>query len=289
MFPSILLIDKPKGITSFQVVEKVRKKFGLRKVGHAGTLDPIATGLLILLVEEATRFSEFFLRLAKAYIATALLGVITDTYDAEGEVLEVRDVSVSCEDVERVLAEFVGRISQKPPPFSAKKIGGLKAYELARKGLEVELKPIEVEVYRAKVLECKIPSVVFEFEVSAGTYIRSLINDIGLKLGCGAHIRELRRSRIGNWSVGMALSYERLETIQDLWGVAIPIDQALNFLPAVELSWKEYKLFRNGARIKAPVQCFGYVRVFSQEGFLGVGLCEGGFLKPHRLMPFQRA
>ncbi len=287
MIPSILLVDKSKGISSFQVVEKVKKRFGLRKVGHAGTLDPIATGLLILLLEEATRFSEFFLKLAKTYVATALLGMITDTYDAEGRVLEVRNVDVSCEDIERVLIGFVGRISQKPPPFSAKKIGGVKAYELARKGLEVELKPVEVEVYRARVLECKIPSVVFEFEVSAGTYIRSLVNDIGLKLGCGAHLTELRRTKIGNWSVSMALSYERLETIQDLWGVAIPIDQALNFLPAVKLSWKEYKLFRNGAKVKFPIQCFGYVRVFSEEGFLGVGLCEGGYLKPHRLMPLK--
>ena len=287
MFPSVLLVDKPKGITSFKVVEKVKKNFGLRKVGHTGTLDPIATGLLILLIEEATRFSEFFLRLTKTYVATAMLGVMTDTYDAEGRVLEVRNVDVSCEDVERVMAEFVGRITQRPPPFSAKKIGGVRAYQLARKGIELELKPVEVEIYRARLVECAIPKVVFEFEVSAGTYIRSLVNDIGLRLGCGAHIAELRRTKVGDWSVSMALSYERLETIQDLWGVAIPVDQALNFLPAVKLNWKEYRLFRNGAKIRSPIQCFGYVRVFSEEGFLGVGLCEGGFLKPYRLMPLQ--
>ncbi|WP_448588282.1 tRNA pseudouridine(55) synthase TruB [Thermocrinis sp.] len=285
MTPSIVLLDKPKGLSSFQVVEKLKKSFGLKKVGHAGTLDPIATGLLIALLEEATRFSEFFQRLPKTYLTTALFGVITDTYDAEGKVLEVREVGVNCEDVQRVLEGFVGRIFQEPPPFSAKKVKGLKAYQLARRGEKVELKPVEVEVYRAKTLRCEIPKVVFEFEVSAGTYIRSLVHDIGLRLGCGAHVLELRRTKIGDFSVSMALSYERLETIQDLWGVAIPIEQALNFLPAVKLSQREYKLFRNGAKIRAPGECFGYLRVFSEMGFVGVGLCEGGYLKPYRLMP----
>ena len=174
MIPSILLLDKPRGFTSFQLVDTVKKKFKLNKVGHTGTLDPIATGLLILLLEEATRFAEFFVRLPKTYITKIVLGAITDTYDAEGTILERRDVNVSCEDVAKVLPNFTGRILQKPPPYSAKKIGGVRAYELARRGLEVPLKPVEVEVYRAKLLECNLPQVVLEFEVSGGTYIRSL-------------------------------------------------------------------------------------------------------------------
>lgn len=218
MIPSLLLLDKPKGITSFQLVDAVKKKFKLNKVGHTGTLDPLATGLLILLLEEATRFAEFFVRLPKTYITKVVLGAITNTYDAEGKILERRDVNISCEDVVKVLPNFTGRILQKPPPYSAKKIGGVRAYELAKKGLEAPLKPVEVEVYRAKLLECNLPQVVLEFEVSGGTYIRSLAHEIGLALGCGAYVWELRRTKVGDFSVHMALSYERLNSLEDLWG-----------------------------------------------------------------------
>jgi tRNA pseudouridine55 synthase len=287
MIPSILLLDKPKGITSFQLVDAVKKKFKLNKVGHTGTLDPLATGLLILLLEEATRFAEFFVRLPKTYITKIVLGAITDTYDAEGSILERRELKVSCQDVAKVLPNFTGRILQKPPPYSAKKIGGVRAYELAKRGLEASLKPVEVEVYRAKLLECNIPEVVLEFEVSGGTYIRSLVHDIGLALGCGAYVSELRRTKVGDFSVNMALSYERLNNLEDLWGVIVPIWEALSFLPAVSLRAKEAMLFRNGAKIGAEVKHYGYVRVFWEEEFLGVGLLEGGFLKPYRLMPLR--
>ncbi len=287
MIPSLLLLDKPRGLTSFQLVDAVKKKFKLKKVGHTGTLDPIATGLLILLLEEATRFAEFFVRLPKTYITKIVLGAITDTYDAEGNILETRDVNISCEDVARVLPNFTGRILQKPPPYSAKKVGGVRAYELAKKGLEVPLKPVEVEVYRAKLLECNLPQVILEFEVSGGTYIRSLAHEIGLALGCGAYVSELRRTKIGDFSVSMALSYERLNSLEDLWGVIIPIWEALDFLPAVSLRAKEAGLFRNGGKIRAEVKHYGYVRVFWEEEFLGVGLLEGGFLKPYRLMPLK--
>jgi tRNA pseudouridine55 synthase len=287
MIPSILLLDKPKGITSFQLVDAVKKKFKLNKVGHTGTLDPLATGLLILLLEEATRFAEFFVRLPKTYITKMVLGAITDTYDAEGSILERRELKVSCQDVAKVLPNFTGRILQKPPPYSAKKIGGVRAYELAKRGLEASLKPVEVEVYRAKLLECNIPEVVLEFEVSGGTYIRSLVHDIGLALGCGAYVSELRRTKVGDFSVNMALSYERLNNLEDLWGVIVPIWEALGFLPAVSLRAKEAMLFRNGAKIGAEVKHYGYVRVFWEEEFLGVGLLESGFLKPYRLMPLR--
>jgi tRNA pseudouridine55 synthase len=287
MIPSILLLDKPKGITSFQLVDAVKKKFKLNKVGHTGTLDPLATGLLILLLEEATRFAEFFVRLPKTYITKIVLGAITDTYDAEGSILERRDVNVSCQDLAKVLPNFTGRILQKPPPYSAKKIGGVRAYELAKRGLEASLKPVEVEVYRAKLLECNIPEVVLAFEVSGGTYIRSLVHDIGLDLGCGAYVSELRRTKVGDFNVHMALSYERLNSLEDLWGVIVPIWEALSFLPAVSLRAKEAMLFRNGAKIGAEVKHYGYVRVFWEEEFLGVGLLEGGFLKPYRLMPLR--
>ncbi len=287
MIPSVLLLDKPKGITSFQLVDTVKRKFKLNRVGHTGTLDPIATGLLILLLEEATRFADLFIRLPKTYVAKVVLGAITDTYDAEGKVLERREVKVSCKDVARVLPIFTGRILQVPPSYSAKKINGVKAHQLARRGLEVSLKPVEVEVYRAELLKCSLPEAVIEFEVSGGTYIRSLANDIGLALGCGAYVAELRRTKVGDFQVSMALSYERLNSLEDLWGVIIPIWEAMSFLPAVSLRAKEARLFRNGAKIKANYEHGGYVRVFGDEEFLGVGLLEGGSLRPYRLMPLK--
>jgi len=146
---------------------------------------------------------------------------------------------------------------------------------------------VEVEVYRAKLLECNLPQVILEFEVSGGTYIRSLAHEIGLALGCGAYVSELRRTKVGDFSINMALSYERLNSLEDLWGVLIPIWEALDFLPAVSLRAKEARLFRNGAKIRAEVKHYGYVRVFWEEEFLGVGLLEGGFLKPYRLMPLK--
>ncbi|MGC8853229.1 MAG: tRNA pseudouridine(55) synthase TruB, partial [Hydrogenobacter sp.] len=215
MFPSVILVDKPKGLTSFQVVENIKKRFKV-KVGHTGTLDPIATGLLILLLDTATRYAEFFTKLPKEYLATATLGEIRDTYDAEGTLIEKREVNISCQDVHNVLKSFIGKISQVPPPYSAKRIAGRRAYELARKGISVDLKPVEVEVFNAQIVECQIPQVRFLFFVSSGTYIRSLVHDIGQKLGCGAYVEDLRRTKIGPFDVSKAISYERLMTLTDL-------------------------------------------------------------------------
>ncbi|MGB9873339.1 MAG: tRNA pseudouridine(55) synthase TruB [Hydrogenobacter sp.] len=286
MFPSVLLVDKPKGLTSFQVVEDVKRRFKV-KVGHTGTLDPIATGLLILLLGTATRYAEFFTKLPKEYLATAKLGEIRDTYDAEGTVVEKREVDITCQDIHRILKSFIGRISQAPPPYSAKRVEGRRAYELARKGLSVPLKPVEVEIFHAQMIECQIPQVRFLFCVSSGTYIRSLVHDIGLRLGCGAYVEDLRRTKIGPFDVSKAISYERLMTLTDLQGIAIPIWSALDFMPAVDLDFKNADKIRKGMFITLPSYTKEklFVRLYEGDTFIGVGVVEENRLKPYRLLP----
>ncbi|MEJ7554350.1 MAG: tRNA pseudouridine(55) synthase TruB [Aquificaceae bacterium] len=284
MVSGVLLVDKPKGPTSMEVLEGIKKRFKV-KVGHAGTLDPIATGLLVVLVGEATKFSQFFIGLDKTYETTAKLGEITDTYDAEGKITQSRPVEVSCQDIEAVLKTFTGKLLQKPPPFSAKRIGGKRAYELARSGLKVDIKPVEVYVYKAELLECKIPFVKFLFEVSSGTYIRSLIHDIGLELSCGAHMVELRRLRVGSFNVGMAVSYNRLLSLEDLSGLLIPVGEALSFMPKITLEGGLSRRIKHGSviRLKESLEKT-FVRLYEYDTFIGVGLIEGNTLRPYRLM-----
>jgi len=284
MVSGVLLVDKPKGPTSMEVLEGIKKRFKV-KVGHAGTLDPIATGLLVVLVGEATKFSQFFIGLDKTYETTAKLGEITDTYDAEGKITQSKPVEVSCQDIEALLKTFTGKLLQKPPPFSAKRIGGKRAYELARSGLRVDIKPVEIYVYSAELLECEIPFVKFLFEVSSGTYIRSLIHDIGLELSCGAHMVELRRLRVGSFKVEMAVSYNRLLSLEDLSGLLIPVGEALSFMPKITLEGGLSRRIKHGSaiRLKESLEKT-FVRLYEYDTFIGVGLIEGNTLRPHRLM-----
>lgn len=284
MLSGVLLVDKPKGMTSMEVVEGIKRRFGV-KAGHSGTLDPIATGLLLVLVNEATKFSQFFTNLDKAYITVAKLGEITESYDAEGEVLESRPVEVSCEEVKSVLKRFTGTILLTPPPFSAKRIKGKRAYELARKGLKVDIKPVEVYVYKAELRECNLPYISLYFEVSSGTYIRSLVHQLGLDLSCGAHVVELRRLRIGSFAVEKAINYNRLMSLDDIAGLLIPIGDALDFLPRISLSREFSRRIRHGMpiRLEKPHERT-FLRLYEGENFLGVGLIEGNMLKPYRLM-----
>ncbi len=284
MLSGVLLVDKPKGPTSSQVVEGIKNRFRV-KAGHGGTLDPIATGLLLVLVGQATKFSEFFLKLNKAYITKAKLGEITDTYDAEGRIVEQREVKVDCEQVKEALGSFQGRIKQKPPPYSAKKIGGKRAYELARKGVMVDIEPVEVEVYRAELLGCKIPYAELYYEVSSGTYIRSLVHELGLALSCGAHVLELRRTKIGPFEVSMAVSYATLMGLEDIQGLLIDPGDALSFMPKVSLRGHLAQRIRKGAFVELRSEAKEtFVRLYEEENFIGVGLIKGRFLRPYRLL-----
>lgn len=197
----ILLIDKPKGITSFDVIRRLRKKLGIKKMGHAGTLDPLATGLLIIAVRKATKEIFKYMDLPKEYEVLIEFGKTSTTYDADGEISQgvLRDVSRA--EFEDVLKNFIGEISQIPPIFSAKKIKGVRAYDLARQGKEVKLEPRKVRIDKIEIIAWDWPFVSLRVNCGKGTYIRSLAHDIGQKLGCGGYVKELRRTAIGEFRV----------------------------------------------------------------------------------------
>jgi tRNA pseudouridine55 synthase len=201
----MLLVDKPRGLTSSRVVEQIKKKFNV-KAGHTGTLDPLATGLLIVLTGKFTKNASLFLKLDKAYEVKAVLGIDTDTFDSEGTVLRQYDTEVTRKELERVLKEFSGDMWQTPPPFSAKKMAGQKAYQLARKGVSVDLPPNKVTIHSLELKEFQFPYFTLACEVSTGFYVRSLAHDIGQRLGVGAIVVAVRRTRVGPYYVEQARS-----------------------------------------------------------------------------------
>jgi tRNA pseudouridine55 synthase len=206
----ILVVDKEKNMTSHDVVALVRRNFKIKKVGHAGTLDPNATGVLVLLLGRATKLSARFLSQEKEYIGIMKLGERTDTGDRDGKVLETKEARVSEEKVKKTLSEFIGQIEQVPPMVSAKKINGKRLYKAARKGLEVEREPKKIVIRELELTGMELPFVTFRVVCSKGTYVRQLAEDAGKKLGCGAHLVELRRTRSGQFSLEQALPLSKL-------------------------------------------------------------------------------
>lgn len=204
-----MLVDKPKGLTSSRVVELMRKKLKV-KAGHTGTLDPMATGLLIVLTGRRTKEASSFLILNKSYEVKARLGMQTDTFDCDGKILQQNDATITKEELEEVLKEFRGETWQVPPPFSAKKLAGHKAYELARKGVSVEVPPKKVSIYSLKLEEFQFPYFTFDCDVSSGFYVRSLVHDIGKKLSVGAMVVEVRRTGVGHYRVEQAKKLEEI-------------------------------------------------------------------------------
>lgn len=198
----ILFIDKPSGMTSFDVIRELRKKLKIRKMGHAGTLDPLATGLLIIALESATKEISNYMNLPKEYEVLIEFGKISDSYDADGEIKETGNLKgIARKDFEELLKDFIGEIDQMPPAFSAKRIKGQRAYDLARKGLKVDLKPNKVRIFSIEILDWKWPTVSLRVKCGKGTYIRSLAHDLGQRLGCGGYVKELRRTAIGEFRV----------------------------------------------------------------------------------------
>lgn len=207
-----LLVDKPVGPTSHDIVDAARRALGIRKIGHAGTLDPFASGLLILAVGNATKKISKFVGLDKTYVATLRLGATSDTMDRTGAVTEQEDCApVSHEAFEAALTRFRGVIAQVPPMYSAKKMGGKKLYELAREGKDVERKPMQVTVHELELVDFAWPLAKIRTRVSSGTYVRALADDIGKALGCGAYLEELRRTAVGSFDVKDAVAPEAIE------------------------------------------------------------------------------
>lgn len=250
----ILNVDKEPGATSFQVVSFVRKRSGVRRVGHAGTLDPAATGVLLVCLGQASRISEYLMDLPKTYRGTITLGTTTTTYDAEGEVVATGDTSGVTEAMVReALNAFVGEIMQTPPAYSAVKVDGQRAYRLARKGQPVALKARPARVHRIEILRFEPPAVEVEVECAKGTYIRSLAHDLGQALGCGAHLSALRRTRVGPFTVEDALTRDGLEKAFDdgTWTESVlPMDYGLLHLPAITLHIEDEKDLRHGQALR---------------------------------------
>ncbi len=249
----ILNVNKGLGTTSFQVVSFVRKRSGVRRVGHAGTLDPAATGVLLVCLGQATRVTEYLMDLRKTYRATVRLGASTTTYDAEGEVTATADAGGVTEDALReALEKFTGEIMQTPPAHSAVKVGGERAYRMARRGEAVALRARPAQVYRIDLLRWAPPEVEIEAECGKGTYIRSLAHDLGQSLGCGAHLAALCRTRVGPFSVEDGVAREELERAFDdgTWTEHLqPMDCGLLELPQVTLHIEDEKDIRHGQAV----------------------------------------
>lgn len=275
----VINLNKPKGITSHQAVEKVRRTSGIKKAGHAGTLDPLATGVLLVCTGEATKITRFLSDLDKEYVVVVKLGEKTDTYDAEGTVTAKSEgFSLEKEDIERILPGFTGTIEQIPPMFSAVKMGGKPLYKLARKGVTVEREKRVVTVHEITITAFSLPFLEMRVSCSKGTYIRSLCNDIGEVLGIGAHISALERTRIGDFSVADSLTLEEVEGLagrQGRGGSLPPglsgIDAALGHLRDLSVAENDFSRVRNGLPMRCPDGLFlpdQYLRLKDPSGKL---------------------
>lgn len=273
----VLVIDKPVGLTSHDVVQIIRRGTGIRRAGHTGTLDPRASGVLVILIGPAVRLSEYVSASDKRYQATIRLGSATNTYDSEGRVVSSASVDGLSEDqFKKVLESFIGEIEQVPPPFSAVKIKGRKAYEMAREGEEVDLRPRKIKVYSLDILEWAPPEVVIDVYCSSGTYVRSLANDLGQALGTGAHLVGLRRTKSGRFTLRDAVPLRRLKEAFDAgdwYQYLIPAADALGDWPMVELDADQVELIRHGHRVPAQPGSKGWARGVSEQGDL-VALLE---------------
>lgn len=279
----ILILDKPQGWTSQDAAARLRRVFGTRRIGHGGTLDPMATGVLPIFVGRATRAAEFFQQAEKEYVATVRLGVLTDTEDTTGTVLQTRPVTVDRAAVEAALPGFLGPQLQTPPMYSAVKQGGRKLYELARRGVEVPREPRPIEIFELELLDGQGPEYRLRIRCSKGTYVRTLCKDLGLALGCGGCMAALRRTRAGSYRLDQAAPLQTLldradrgESVEEL---LLPVDSLFAACPRLELSPAQAKRCRNGGVFSAPCPP-GRYRLYDPDGeFLALGQGDGSQMK----------
>ncbi len=291
----ILLLDKPLGVTSNEALQKVKQLFFAQKAGHTGSLDPLADGMLPICFGIATRLSAFLLDSDKHYWVRVRLGQTTTTGDTEGEILETRPVEgIGREQIEAVLPRFSGVISQLPPMYSAIKHKGERLYKLAREGIEVEREPREITIHALRLGEVEGDAFELEVHCSKGTYVRTLAEDIGEALGCGAHVIALRRTGVGPYTGMDMVSMEQVEQAAlegnaALDALLLPVDTALSDWPAVRLNADSSFYIRQGQPVvvpKAPSE--GWVRLYEDDRFLGVGVIQDdGRVAPKRLLVGQ--
>ncbi|PTU73942.1 tRNA pseudouridine(55) synthase TruB [Pseudomonas mangrovi] len=289
----IILLDKPRGFTSNAALQKVRWLLNAEKAGHTGSLDPLATGVLPLCFGEATKFSQYLLDADKGYEALMQLGVTTTTADAEGEVLQRREVKVSAADIEAALPRFRGQIEQIPPMYSALKRDGQPLYKLARAGEVVEREARSVTIARLELLGLEGEQARIAVACSKGTYIRTLVEDLGEVLGCGAHVIELRRTQAGPFDLAQTVTLEELEAAHEQGGneaidrFLLPSDSGLQHWPLLQFSEHSAYYWLHGQPVRAPeAPKFGMVRVQDHNGrFIGIGeVSEDGRIAPRRLI-----
>lgn len=286
----ILLLDKPAGPSSNQALQHAKRLFGARKAGHAGTLDPLATGLLPILFGEATKFAAYLSNAFKVYEATLLLGTRTTTGDLAGEIIEQRPACVTPQALESVAARFRGAISQIPPMHSALKLGGRPLYELARRGQVVERAARQVHIDELVVCALRSCEVDIRVRCSKGTYIRVLAEDIGAALGCGASLKSLRRTGVGPFEISAAFSFDEVQAASAVERLRMPcpIDAGLTHIPKLTLDADEAKRLSQGQTLAlAPARATdGTVRLYEAAGgrFIGLGVCAAGVVRPLRLV-----
>ena len=276
----VIIVDKPEGMTSFQVVKTVRKILQVKKAGHTGTLDPLATGVLPVCIGEGTKLAGLLTAEDKVYLATALLGVVTDTLDTTGEVLAKNDpAGVTKENVEKVIAGMKGDQLQTPPAFSAIHVDGERAYEKARRGEKVELAPREIRIDQLELRNWQHPSFDLFVSCSKGTYIRTLISDIGEELGCGATMSALRRLRCGPFDIEQSTELEKLEEAP-----LISLDQALSHMAKVDVGPNEVVTIRYGQPIvpEGPLPA-GVIRIRCDGELVALGEMRNNELWPKRV------
>lgn len=276
-------VNKPAGMTSHDAVNRLRKIFGTRKVGHAGTLDPQASGVLPVAVGSATKFIEYLAAREKSYRAQILFGISTDSGDLEGEVIARAEnfIPPTNEQLADVLSNFVGEIEQRPPKFSAIKIHGRKAYDLARKNLPFEMPTRRVKIFRLSLVALTDSIATVDVECGAGTYIRSLAIDIGESLNLPTTLKSLIRTRVGDFKLTDALTFDAIEKIGG--SCLLPIDVCLNHLPTFELPAHRVRAFMNGLPTTVAAADEPIVRVKADGKFLGIGRIERGELKSSKI------
>lgn len=290
----VILLDKPQGLSSNDILQRVKRLYQANKAGHTGALDPLATGMLPICFGEATKFSQFLLDADKSYRVTAKLGERTDTSDAEGQVVAQKAVTVELADILQALPHFRGKLQQVPTMFSALKYQGKPLYEYARAGITVERPARPITIFALDFIEYQKPYLTLDVRCSKGTYIRTLVDDLGEFLGCGAHVTVLRRTGVANYPIEQMVSWQQLQQLAEqqdftlLDQYLLPVDTAVSTLPVLHLSEEQGRLLRFGQRVKFgnPLQLSGQVRLIQQDGrFLGIAEIDGNnVIRPQRLI-----
>ncbi|MDH2926784.1 tRNA pseudouridine(55) synthase TruB [Lonepinella koalarum] len=290
----VFLLDKPQGMSSNDILQKVKRLYQANKAGHTGALDPLATGMLPICLGEATKFSQFLLDADKRYLVTAKLGERTDTSDAEGQIVQTREVRSKTSEILTALEHFRGDIMQVPTMFSALKYQGKPLYEYARQGITVEREARPIRIFELNFIDYKAPFLTLEVHCSKGTYIRTLVDDLGEYLGCGAHVTMLRRTRVADYPTEKMLTWQQLQDLSEQQDLALldsyllPLDSAVAKLPVLYLTTEQTKSVGFGQRVKFEnnQQIYGQVRLFSDKNvFLGVAeIGKDNVIRPNRMV-----